>query len=130
MKVAIPLFGQRVAPRFECASAFLVAEIDSGGVVARQTYPLLHPSLPVRLRLLHSLGVEAVICGGISGFVARQFQAAGIRLFANVMGDAESALDLFVRGNLQQGWRQAGRARRFRRRAFRDWHGPPFGEMK
>ena len=128
MKAAIPLFGERVAPRLECAATLLVAEVDAGKVLERQTYPLSTPSPQLLVQLLASLGVRAAICGGINGFLARHLQAAGIGVLANVMGDAESALEMFASGTLRQGWRQGPGSRRFRRRGpGRRWIGPPFG---
>ncbi len=125
MRVAIPLFGERVAPRFECASSALVADVDSTGVHGRQTYPLVGLPVPAKLQLLRSLGVEVLVCGGMSGFYARRLQRGGVRLYTNVMGTAEAALNELAAGNLRQGWREPGGPRRFR--GGRPRQGPGFG---
>jgi len=130
LKVAVPAFGNRVAPRLECAGLLLVADIRDGQMAERKSYPLWQPSLHALLGLLLSLGVEVVICGGISGFMARHLQAAGIKVFANIMGDVNSALGMFAKGDLRQGWRQIAGPRRSRRRASRGWSGPPFGGIR
>jgi len=127
MRVAIPLFADRVAPRFECAASAMVADVDSATVRGYQTYPLVGLSLPARLQLLRSLGVQVLICGGMSGFVARQLEAAGVRLYANVMGTAEAALNELAAGGLRQGWRERGGPRRFRGGWLRQGSGPGFG---
>jgi len=130
LKVAVPVFGNRVAPRLECAGLLLVADIRDGQMAERKSYPVWEPSPHALLGALLSLGMEAVICGGISGFMARRLQAAGIKVYANVMGDADAALDMFAKGELREGWRQIAGPRRFRRGASRWQSGPPFREMR
>jgi len=114
MKVAIPVFSGRVSPRLECAGEVLVAEVDAGEIRERRTHSLMGVPPPERFRLLLSLEVDALVCGGISGFLARQLQASGIRIFANVMGDVGFVLQLLAQGKLTGGWKEHLGRRRFR----------------
>ena len=36
MRVAIPTFGPRISPRFDCAASLLIMDIEKGGIVNRR----------------------------------------------------------------------------------------------
>ncbi len=100
MKVAIPLLGTRVAPRFDLGAVVLVAELDGEDIRSRRhlvdvsTHPLQ------RVARLREAGVEAVVCGALTGFVLRQLLANGIRVYPWVFAEATEALLAFCRGQL------------------------------
>jgi len=71
MKVAIPMFNSRVSPRFDFASKVLVATIEGGIVIERQEHSLADLNPIRRSALLNVLGINLMICGGISGFSER-----------------------------------------------------------
>lgn len=67
IRVALPIYGSRVLPRFCLARRFCVAHVDSTARTARVVDDRAWesteaPSLP---RWLKSLGVAGVVCGGI-----------------------------------------------------------------
>ena len=121
MKVAVPLFGTLVSPRFDCGAELLVAEVDGGSVTTgRQTAETATNPLQ-RVAHLRQLGVDVVVCGGITGFVHRQLEANGIRVIPWISGEAGDALDALARGDLPQAppWclgKGRGRGRRGRGR--------------
>jgi len=45
--------------------------------------------------------VETLICGGIGGGAQQALQAAGIKLFAGVSGDADAAVEALLKGTLR-----------------------------
>lgn len=100
MKIAIPLFNSRVSPRFDCASKILVAKVDGRQVVDRETYSLINLNPIRRSSLLSDLGVNVIICGGISIFSQRLINANAIKIIPMVQGEIEEVLDLFIKGNL------------------------------
>ncbi len=69
MKIAIPLFGTRVSPNFDHAQTALLVNIEGGSV--RTTSELsLGPFEPLtRAAQIKSVGVDLVICGGVSNFL-------------------------------------------------------------
>jgi predicted Fe-Mo cluster-binding NifX family protein len=100
MKVAIPMFNSRVSPRFDFASKVLVATIEDGIVMERQEHSLADLNPIRRSALLNALGINLMICGGISGFSERLFIGNGIQVIPMVQGEIEKVLDLFIRGEL------------------------------
>ena len=100
MKIAIPMFNTRVSPRFDFASKILVATIDGRQVVDRETYSLINLNPIRRSSLLSDLGVNTIICGGISSFSQRLINANAIEVISMVQGEIEEVLELFINGNL------------------------------
>ena len=50
---------------------------------------------------LSASNVDALICGGIDGFCYRQLVSRGISVVPDIVGDAETALQFFLRGRLR-----------------------------
>jgi predicted Fe-Mo cluster-binding NifX family protein len=100
MKVAISLFGPWVSPRFGYAPEMVLVTIEGDEIVSRERLYTGGLSIPHLLNHLSSSNVDAVICGGINGFCYRQLVSRGISVVPDVRGDAETALQLFLRGRL------------------------------
>ena len=103
MRIAIPVFGTRVSPRFDCAQEFLLIDIDDGTVARKERFGVGNAVPLERVRTLAGLGVEAIVCGGIDIFSAQQLAAHGIRAYSWVTGEAEDALRCFLLGELTPG---------------------------
>jgi len=103
MRIAIPLFDGRVAPRFDCAQRLLV--IDGG----QDDAPSGHTESPLagppheRIRALVELGADVLICGGIDCLSASLLARYPIRVFSWVTGEADDALAAFLAGALESG---------------------------
>jgi predicted Fe-Mo cluster-binding NifX family protein len=124
MKIAIPLFGSVVSPRFDFAREMLVATCAGGKVVERETLTLPCGRPLWTVALLRDLGVTIVICGGISAFSGRLLAGHGIEVIPLAAGPAEAILCDF----LKEGPTSDGRllSRRCRRRQGRERrHGGP-----
>ncbi len=100
MKVAIPLFNERVSPRFDFASRILLATVQDQRVVAKEELPLKGYDLFERSALLKELNVDILICGGIQCFVAKDLAYSNVQVISTIVGDAEEALKGYLRGAL------------------------------
>ena len=112
MKIAIPIFGNRISPRFDFSPEMWIIEVERGEVVRQEKLPTANLNLPQRLEQITSNGVDKVICGGIDGFCQNQLGSRGIDVVQDVIGDAEIVFDLFMRGRLRPGFcceRRGGR---------------------
>lgn len=122
MKIAIPLFGNRISPRFDFSPEMWIIEVESGEVVRQERLPTVNLNLPQRLEQITSYGVNKVICGGIDGFSRNQLRSRGIDVVQDVIGEAEIVFDLFMRGRLRPSFfceRRRGRGFCSRRRGPR-----------
>ena len=123
MKIAIPIFGNRISPRFDFSPEIWVIEVERGKVVKQERLFTTNLSLPHRLEQITSNGVDKVICGGIDGLSRNQLVNKGIDVVQDVIGDADIVIDLFLRGRLRPGFCCEGRGRR----GFCPWRREPGG---
>ena len=79
MKIAIPLFNERVSPRFEFASRLLLATVEDRRVIEQEELMLKGYDLFQRSALLKELAVDILICGGIQCFVAKDLAHNNVR---------------------------------------------------
>jgi predicted Fe-Mo cluster-binding NifX family protein len=112
MKIAIPLFGNRISPRFDFSPEMWIIDVEGGKVVGQEKLPTANLNLPQRLEQITSNGVNKVICGGMDGFCQNQLGSRGIDVVQDVIGEAEIVFDLFMRGRLRPGLCCEGRGRR------------------
>ena len=101
MKVAIPLFNNRVSPRFEFAPSLLLARVENNQVMETQEINLKDYDLFQRCALLKDLAVDTLICGGIQGFVIRSLSLTIVQVITPISGEAEEALQSFLQGGLK-----------------------------
>ncbi|MBW2257100.1 MAG: NifB/NifX family molybdenum-iron cluster-binding protein [Deltaproteobacteria bacterium] len=122
MRVALPLIGEDIAPRFCSADHVLVADLEAGAVTTRQVVGVSSVGLPKRLSLLADLGVGWLVCGGFNRRFLPMASAMGIRVTWGLWGSAEAALKtLSMGGTPQPPARQGpGRRRGHRRGRGRD----------
>ena len=100
MKVAISLFGQLVSPRFGYSPEMVVVTIEGGKIVSQERLYTGGLNIPHLINHLSASKVDVLICGGIDGFCYRQLVNRGISVVPDVVGDAKTALQFFLRGRL------------------------------
>lgn len=82
-----------------------------------------------RVELLKRVGVQGLICAGISGFCLSLLRGAGIEVLNGVVGEIEDVMEAYRRGSiLQERFRMPGHgAGRRRRMGYRGGMGPGGG---
>jgi len=103
MKIAIPVFGARVSPRFDCAPNLLFFTVEDGKVLDRGEVVLSYLSPYQRLERVRELGIQALICGGIDGYSTHALQDHKVQVISWVAGEAEEAIKHFLKGDLKSG---------------------------
>jgi predicted Fe-Mo cluster-binding NifX family protein len=101
MKLAIPLFGPRVSPRFDYAPRLLVLSIKEGTVVSREEIPLNPLAVWQRVEKLKELGVKIVICGGIDESSKCWLVDHQIQIIPLVTGEVSRVIKDFLSGRLR-----------------------------
>ena len=103
MRVAIPLYGRRVSPRFAYSKAMLVADVLDGAVVRQDTVNTQATTDRQRLEQLTGLGIDVFICGAADPEFLTEAGGQDIRIVPDVAGDVDEVLSLLVRGRLIPG---------------------------
>lgn len=120
MKVAIPINGDRIAPRLPLAKEVIIVEFQGKREMGRDkvNISLLHPiEIP---DFLASQGVTQVIAGGVDWHLQEMLRLNNINLTWGIMGDVDEVLAFYLRKGLQDGMGPCP-PRRSRRR-FRGLH--------
>jgi predicted Fe-Mo cluster-binding NifX family protein len=113
MRIAIPLFGSRVSPRFGYEPEMLIVDVEGRKEISRRKFSTIGLGIPQRLSLLSSLAINTLICGGIDLFCRRSLSGRGFQIIPGVIGEADEALEYFLAGKLREG-QCVRRGRRFR----------------
>ena len=98
MKVAVPLFGTRVAPRFGFAEQLLFADISDGRVDQTTVVTMVAAGWHDRLTGLRDLGAELILCGGFNRRFEPLAHSLGISVIAGLVGDASDLVETYARG--------------------------------
>ena len=100
IKIAVTYENEEIFQHFGHCEAFKLYETEDGKVVSSQvvgTGGSGHEALAVFLK---NLDVEVLICGGIGGGARIALDQAGIKLYPGAAGNADRAVDAFLKGSL------------------------------
>jgi len=102
-KVAIPRFGENVAPCFGFSATVTIFMVVDGEVRGQRDFVLQSRRELDRLRLLRDQEVDTLICGGLQDRLEDIIRASGIRVVSWVNGNVDELLERFLRGELPDG---------------------------
>jgi len=112
MRIAIPIWSERVSPVFDVARTVRVVDI-SDGKVSRETIHTLEKER--RASKLVKLGVDIVICAAISTPLEATLWMSGIEVIPDTCGTVEEIVDAFASGDTKLArFRSPGNNRRHR----------------
>lgn len=122
VKVAIPIWGSRISPLFDTAQRLLVVEIVDGKVENRKYENINEDFPPRRIRHLVEIGVNVLICDGISSSLALMASAAGVVVIPWISGEVDEVIQAYLKNKLpgQESYMSGYCKRRYR---FRLRHG-------
>jgi uncharacterized metal-binding protein/predicted Fe-Mo cluster-binding NifX family protein len=104
MKAAIPLYGNRVSPRFGYSRAMLVVDILDGQPAEERIVNTEQGSDAQWLDRLVALGVDVFVCGAADAAFLEKGKRLGIRVVSDVAGEIDQVLTGLIGGNLQAGY--------------------------
>jgi len=100
MKIAIPVWNERVSPVFDVAEKILIADVEGGIEKARSRYQLESTSPVARATEIGNLGIDVLICGAISRPLEAMITANGVGVIAQVCGNVDEILKAYTSGRL------------------------------
>ncbi len=103
LSVAIPKYGEEIAPCFESASRFLIAGVDGKQITSRAIFECTGCEGFDRVRLLKRMNIDWLICDGIKNFYLDLIRSMGIAVMSNVTTGVEEALNLCLLEKLTEG---------------------------
>ena len=108
MRVAIPRFGELIAPCFGYSATISVFTIRRGNVVDQVDFCLQSTDVLDRVRLMRDQKVGTLICGGLQERLEDMLLTDGVHVISWVSGRVDDLLDCFMRGELVAGAARAG----------------------
>lgn len=101
MKVAIPIWGDRISPVLDTATRLLV--VDTGGPeTARFVVDLQGDDIVRRCARIGKLEVGTLICSAVSNPFRQRLVALDIQVIQGISGPVEEILAAYLQGNLFQ----------------------------
>jgi predicted Fe-Mo cluster-binding NifX family protein len=98
MKIAITVWGNRISPVFDAASALLLVEMGETEPLGRDLrlfQPSRHDSF---IALLLENDVQLLICGAICEGAVRRVEAAGVEVIPFLTGEVDSFIEGYFEG--------------------------------
>ena len=98
MKLAIPLYTNRVSPRFGYSRRFLVVDIKADHELGREVLAVDIQSPPQIAKCFAAEGIDLVLCGGMNSAFQKEFQLRNIGVIWGLIGEAEDVLTAYLKG--------------------------------
>ncbi len=100
MKIAVTYEDGQVFQHFGHTGAFKVYEVEDGKVVSSEVIGTNGSGHSALAGLLQGQNIDVLICGGIGGGAQAALAEKGIELCAGAQGDADKAVEAYLRGEL------------------------------
>jgi predicted Fe-Mo cluster-binding NifX family protein len=100
MKIAIPVWENKVSPVLDTASRLMVVELKAEGPMSRFEIYLDERDLSRRCLRIQDLCVDTLICGAVTRHFSEMLKASGINLIQGISGQPETVLNAYLDGTL------------------------------
>ncbi len=100
MRIAIPIWDDRVSPVLDTASWLLIVEVEDRGETSRFEVYLDDKELSRKCLSIRGMEVDTLICGAISHPFSMMLTASGIDIIQEISGLADEVLEAYLQGNL------------------------------
>ena len=98
MRIAIPVWNDRVSPVFDVSRSILVVDIADGAVLRETVHTLENEA---RASKLNKLGVDTLICAAVSTPLEAVLWVAGIEVICDTCGTVNEIVEAFASGDTE-----------------------------
>jgi len=98
MRIAIPIWNDRVSPVFDVSRSIRVVDISDGAVSGEATHTLENEA---RASKLVKLGVDLLICAAISTPLEATLWVSGIEVIPDTCGTVDEIVEALVSGDVK-----------------------------
>jgi len=100
MKIAIPIWEDKVSPVFDTALRLLVVDVDGNKEASRFIYYIGEQDLARKCQHIRTLDLDLLICGAVSHPFLHMLLASGLEVIQQISGKAEEILEAYLKGNI------------------------------
>ena len=100
MRIAIPIWEDKISPVLDTASRLMIVEEVNGSECSRFEIYIDEEELSRKCFRIQGIGVDILICGAISRPFLRMLRAFGITIIPEIAGQADDVLAAYFQGKL------------------------------
>jgi predicted Fe-Mo cluster-binding NifX family protein len=100
MKIAIPVWENKVSPVLDTASRLMVVELNEEGPTSRFEIYMDERDLSKRCLRIQDMCVDTLICGAVTRHFSEMLQASGVKIIQGISGQPEAVLNAYLDGTL------------------------------
>ena len=100
MRIAVPIWEDRISPVFDTASRLLIVEMEDQKETSRFEILLDEQDIPRRCLRIKGLDVDILICGAISRHFFSMLISSGMNIIPGISGHSEEVLTAYFEGIL------------------------------
>lgn len=101
-RIAIPVFGDRISNRVDCSNNILMVCVEDGEIKIREKIHLLQMNPSLKLNTLVDLGIDVLICNGITDFYSRRLSESNVQVIPWISGKVDEVLAWYLEGKLKE----------------------------
>ena len=103
MKIAIPIYADRVAPRFRYCRKFIIIEFENKKEMKREKLTIDIES-PIQIaEVMARAGVDQILSGGMNLDFQREFRLRNIGVIWGLIGEIDDVLSAYLNGKVFAG---------------------------
>jgi len=112
MRIAIPIWEDKISPVLDTASKLLVIDDETQKESFRFEASLRELDMSQRSSFIRKLDLDVLICGAVSRQFSEMLKTCGIKIISGISGPAEDVLEAYLQGALlHSGFFMPGRKR-------------------
>lgn len=100
MRIAIPVWDDKISPVLDTASKLMIVELDGQKEASRFEIYLDERELTRRCVRILGMEVDILICGAVSRPFCSMLAASGIKVIQDIAGHPEDVLEAYLKGTL------------------------------
>ena len=100
MRIAVPIWQDKVSPLLDAASRLLIVETEDKRESSRFETVFDEVSISRRCQRIQGLKVDVLICGALSRSFSMMLKGAGIHIISGIFGPLEEILQAFFQKTL------------------------------
>ena len=100
MRIAIPIWEEKVSPVFDTAIRLLVVEVENNKEASRFLYFIDENDLAQKCNRIRKLKLDILICGAVSHPFLHMLLASGLNVIQQISGSVEEVLDAYLKGDI------------------------------
>lgn len=99
-QIAIPVFEDRISNRLDCCEHLLLVSIEQDTIKKREFIRLLDNNPFAKLKTMIDLGIDVMICNGITDFYSQRLLENNVKVIPWISGNVDAVLKQYLENRL------------------------------